>query len=87
MVEQETRPRAAAPRVRRPRKLQVQVVQSVQSVQPAQVVVQMTAEQELEQLKQYARKMRNSSKEEAVAFLQRAGIMDARGNVKKAYRA
>ncbi|WP_313074944.1 hypothetical protein [Melaminivora sp.] len=46
-----------------------------------------TREQELEQLKQYARKMSKSSKEEAIAFLQRAGIMDARGNVKKAYRA
>ena len=83
MVEQETRPRAAAPRVRRPRNLQVQAVQSVQS---AQVVVQTTAEQELEQLKQYARKMSNSTKAEAIAFLKRAGIMDSRGDIKKEYR-
>jgi tryptophanyl-tRNA synthetase len=49
--------------------------------------VQTTAEQELEQLKQYARKMSKSSKAEAIAFLQRAGILDSKGNVKKAYQA
>ena len=84
MVEQEARPRAAAPRLRRQTKLQVQTVQAGQTVQ---AVVPMTPEQELEQLKQYARKMSNSSKADAIAFLQRAGIMDAKGHVKKVYRA
>lgn len=81
MVEQEVeRPRTAAPRARRQRKLTAEVVTAL-------VAAPATPEQELEQLKQYTRKMSNSSKAEAIAFLQRAGIMDAKGNVKKAYRA
>lgn len=76
MVEHETAaPRAKAPKVRRQTKLQVAVMP------PA------TREQELEQLKQYARKMSKSSKEEAIAFLKRAGILDSRGNMDKAYRS
>ena len=81
MVEQEVElPRTAAPRARRQRKLTAEVVTAL-------VAAPATPEQELEQLKQYTRKMSNSSKAEAIAFLQRAGIMDAKGNVKKAYRA
>lgn len=84
MVEQEARPRAAAPRVRKHRKMQIEVMKPVQA---AQAVTVSTAEEELDQLKQYARKMSKSSKAEAIAFLQRAGILDSKGNVKKAYQA
>ena len=84
MVEQDTRPRALAPRVHKQRKIQIEVIQPVQVAQAATV---QTAEEELEQLKQYARKMSKSSKAEAIAFLQRAGILDSKGNVKKAYQA
>ena len=79
MVEHEVeRPRTAAPRVRRQRKLVAEVVP---------VAAPATPTQELEQLKQYARKMSKSSKAEAIAFLQRAGILDSKGNMDKAYRA
>lgn len=84
MVEQETRPRAAAPRVRKHRKMQIEVIKPVQV---AQAATANTAEEELDQLKQYARKMSNSTKAEAIAFLKRAGIMDSRGNIKKEYCA
>ncbi len=80
MVEEEVaRPRAVAPKARRQVKIKAVVVPA--AVAPA------TPEQELEQLKQYARKMSKSSRAEAMAFLQRAGIMDSKGNIKKEYCA
>lgn len=82
MVEQQARPRAAVPRVRRARKNKVEA-----PVLVAQTAAAIAAQEELEQLKQYARKMSNSTKAEAIAFLQRAGIMDNRGNIKKEYSA
>ncbi len=84
---QEIRPRAAVPRVRKQKNMQEPVVQPVQPVQPAQAIVPMAAEQELAQLRQYAHKMSKGSKAESIAFLQRAGIMDSRGNINKEYRA
>lgn len=81
MVEQETYPRATAPRV------DLKTKRQVQTVQVTQVVAPMTPEQELEQLKLYARRMSKSSKAESMAFLQRAGIMDSQGNIKKEYSA
>lgn len=84
MMGQEIRPRAAVPRVRKQKNMQEPVVQPVQ---PAQAIVPMAAEQELAQLRQYAHKMSKGSKAESIAFLQRAGIMDSRGNINKEYRA
>jgi uncharacterized protein YihD (DUF1040 family) len=84
MVEQQARPRAVAPRVHKQKKIHIEVIQPVQVAQAAGV---QTAEEELDQLKQYARKMSNSTKAEAIAFLKRAGIMDSRGNIKKEYCA
>lgn len=44
------------------------------------------AEQELKAMKAYAKKIA-SSKEDSIAFLQRAGILDKKGELAKPYRS
>jgi hypothetical protein len=44
------------------------------------------AEQELKVIKAYAKKI-SSSKKDSIAFLQRAGILDRKGDLAKPYRS
>ena len=44
------------------------------------------AEQELKAMKDYVKKI-SGSKEQSIAFLQRAGILDKKGELTKPYRA
>lgn len=46
----------------------------------------LTQAQELEEMKAYVRQIKSSSKEDAVALLQRAGILDTDGEIAAPYR-
>ncbi len=47
---------------------------------------QLTRDQELEEMKAYVRQIKNSSKDDAIALLQRAGILDQNGDMAAPYR-
>lgn len=75
MSQVQGHPQAAPPKRRAQHKLPVTVVAEV-----------LSPEQDLEEFKKYARKVGNSDRAGAMAFLKRAGIMHANGQIKKQFR-